>query len=655
MHGAMRTMSRLGLPILPLAALLALATNPLLTGCSSAPAGAAPTDEGDSGATGPGSTSDAGVGPGKSDSGDGGGATNPDGSTTQPPTSCPPSWTTTPACGGGSTPPGPAPDFGPNVLIFDPSMSTSTIQSKLDSVYGDMDAAQFGTDRYAYFFMPGSYSLDVEVGFYTQVFGLGQSPDDVQITGAVRSKADWLGNNNATCNFWRGAENFAVTPTQDIDSNVDVWAVSQGTALRRAHIKGTIALDDNGGWSSGGFIADSKIDTQINSGSQQQFLTRNDDLTDWEGSSWNMVFVGDNQAPSSSWPDPPMTTTSATPKVREKPFLFVDATGNYLVMVPAMKTNSTGTSWQTSAPPGSAVSIDNFYIAKAGTDTDVTINAALASGKHLIFTPGIYHLASSIQVTKPGTIVLGLGFPTLIPDNGNAVLTVADVDAVTVGGVLLEAGTMNSPALMVVGSAMSSVDHSASPTALFDLHCRIGGADVGTADNCLTIDSNDVFVDNTWLWRADHGAGADWNVNKSKNGIIVNGANVTVYGLFVEHFQEFQTLWNGEGGAVYFYQSEMPYDPPSQSAWQESAGVNGYSSYKVAASVTTHQASGIGVYSVFDNDVQAANAIETPTASGVSMHHMVTVSLASGSIDNIINGTGGSVAQGGNMVAKSND
>jgi hypothetical protein len=135
----------------------------------------------------------------------------------------------------------------------------------------------------------------------------------------------------------------------------------------------------------------------------------------------------------------------------------------------------------------------------------------------------------------------------------------------------------------------------------------------------------------------------------------VNGANVTVYGLFVEHFQEYQTLWNGEGGAVYFYQSEMPYDPPSQTAWQESAGVNGYPSYKVADSVTTHQAAGIGVYSVFDNDVQADNAIETPTVSGVSMHHLVTVSLASGSIDNIINGTGGSVAQGGNMVAKSSD
>ena len=531
----------------------------------------------------------------------------------------------------------------------------SAIQSQIDSVYGQMDSAQFGTGRYAYFFKPGKYSLDVQVGFYTQVLGLGQSPDDVTITGAVRSKADWLGSNNATCNFWRGAENFAVVPTQAIDSATDVWAVSQGTQLRRAHVKGTIALDDSGGWSSGGFIADSKIDTQINSGSQQQFLTRNVDLTNWQGSNWNMVFVGDNQAPASSWPDPPFTTTDKTPAVREKPFLFVDASGSYFVMVPALKAGSQGSSWESGAPPGVAISIDRFYLAKPGTDTDATLNAALASGKHLLFTPGIYHLGGSLQIAKPGTIVLGLGLATLIPDNGNALLSVADVDDVTVGGILLEAGPTSSPALMTVGSATSTVDHSKAPTVLYDLHCRVGGADVGTAANCVTIDSNDVIVDNTWLWRADHGAGADWNTNKSKNGIIVNGANVTVYGLFVEHFQEYQTLWNGNGGAVYFYQSEMPYDPPNQAAWQEAPGVNGYPSYKVADSVTTHQAQGVGVYSVFSNDVQAANAIETPTNAGVSLHHLVTVSLASGSIDNIINGTGGSVAQGGNMVAKSSN
>ena len=567
------------------------------------------------------------------------------------PPSCPPSWTVTPACGGSTG--GPAPDFGPNVLVFDPSMSMASIQSQLDTVYAEQDAAQFGTARYAYFFKPGQYALDVQVGFYTQAVGLGQSPDDVVITGAVRAKADWLGNDNATCNFWRGAENLAVVPTVSIDDDVDVWAVSQGTHLRRVHVKGNLALDDDGGWSSGGFIADSLIDGQVNSGSQQQFLTRNDDQQ-WQGSNWNMVFVGDGQPPSGTWPSPPYTVTAKTPLVREKPFLYVDADGNYLVMVPALKTDSVGHSWAAGAPPGSPVSIDQFYLAQPGTDTAATMNAALAQGKHLMLTPGIYHLEASLQVTRPGTIVLGLGLATLIPDDGTPILSVADVDGVTLAGFILEAGPTSSSTLLELGPTGSAQDHSTNPTAVFDVHCRVGGADVGTAASCVTINSNDVLVDNTWLWRADHGAGAAWTVNMSNNGIIVNGDDVTVYGLFVEHFQQYQTLWNGNGGAVYFYQSEMPYDPPDQASWQAGPGEDGYPSYKVADTVTTHQAGGLGVYSVFTNDVTADNAIETPTAPGVSMHHMVTVSLASGSITHIINGTGGTVGNG-TMTAFSSD
>ncbi len=558
------------------------------------------------------------------------------------PPSCPPSWTVTPQCGGPAS--AAAPDFGPNVLVFDPSMPMASIQSQLDQVYGQQDAAQFGSGRYAFFFKPGQYSLDVKVGFYTQVVGLGQSPDDVVITGAVRAKADWLGNNNATCNFWRGVENLSVITSASIDSNVNVWAISQGTHLRRVHVQGDLALDD-GGWSSGGFIADSLVDGQIRSGSQQQFLTRNDDDT-WQGANWNMVFVGDGQPPTGSWPNPPYTAIPSTPRVRERPFLYLDAAGHYLVMVPALKTASVGHSWAGGAPPGSPLSIDRFYVAKPGTDTAATMNAALAQGKHLLLTPGIYHLDASLQVTRASTVVLGLGLPTLIPDGGTPVIQVADVGGVTLAGLLLEAGPASSTTLLELGPTGSMASHSGDPTAMFDVHCRVGGADVGTAASCVTINSRDVVLDNTWLWRADHGAGASWTGNPSDNGIIVNGDGVTAYGLFVEHFQKYQTLWNGNGGAVYFYQSEMPYEAPDQASWMEGPGRNGYASYKVADTVTTHEAEGLGVYSVFTNDVTADDAIETPASAGVSMHHMVTVSLAAGSIAHIIDGTGGGVGNG---------
>src|SRR5581483_1910820 len=125
---------------------------------------------------------------------------------------------------------------------------------------------------------------------------------------------------------------------------------------------------------------------------------------------------------------------------------------------------------------------------------------------------------------------------------------------------------------------------------------------------------------------------------------IVNGNNVTLYGLFVEHSQEYQTLWNGNGGRVYFYQSEMPYDPPSADEWRHGS-VTGYASYKVADAVTTHEAWGVGVYSVFHRaSIIADNAIETPIAPGIKMHHLVTIRLKGGQSDSgirhVINGTG---------------
>lgn len=573
---------------------------------------------------------------------DGGGA---DASATTP---CTPSWTVTSECGGPQN--GAPPDFGPNVIAFKPSMSMAAIQQRIDAVYGEQDSAQFGDKRYAFFFEPGRYTLDAKIAFYTQALGLGQSPDDVTITGALRTKADWLGNNNATCNFWRGAENLAVVPS-GIDGNVNVWAVSQGTHLRRVHVKGDMHLDD-GGWSSGGFIADSVVDGQLVSGSQQQFLTRNNQQN-WTGSNWNMVFVGNHGSPASSWPHPPYTTVAATPVVREKPFLYLDSAGRYLVMVPSLKKGSTGHSWASGAPPGLPLAIDRFYVAKP-SDTAATMNAALAAGKHLLLTPGIYHLSASLAITRPGTIVMGLGLATLISDAGNALVSVADVDGVTLASLLLEAGPTSAPTLLAVGETGASKSHATAPSVLFDVHCRIGGANAGTAKTCVTVNSNDVVIDNTWLWRADHGAGADWNTNKSESGLVVNGNDVTVYGLFAEHFQKYQTLWNGNGGAVYFYQSEMPYDPPNQAAWMASAGHDGYPSYKVADTVTTHTARGLGVYSVFTNDVTARNGVETPTGTGISMHHVMTVSLASGSITHIMNDTGGSVGNG-TMTSFSSD
>ncbi|MDP9126440.1 MAG: RICIN domain-containing protein, partial [Pseudomonadota bacterium] len=215
---------------------------------------------------------------------------------------------------GGTPVPSP---FGPNVFVFDPTMSASAIQSQADTVFNTQQSNQFGQQRYAMLFKPGTYNASVHVGFYTQVAGLGMSPDDVTINGTIESNAAWF-NGNATQNFWRMAENMAVVPS----GGTEKWAVSQASPFRRMHVRGNLVLDD-GGWSSGGFISDSKIDDQVNSGGQQQWFTRNSQLGSWTGSGWNMVFAGTTNAPTTSaWPNPPYTTVAQTPVSREKPFVI---------------------------------------------------------------------------------------------------------------------------------------------------------------------------------------------------------------------------------------------------------------------------------------------------------------------------------------------
>jgi hypothetical protein len=548
--------------------------------------------------------------------------------------------------GGGYTSSAPL-DFGPNVLIFDPSMGDSAIQSKMDAVFNAQQTNQFGTQRYAYFFKPGNYNVDVQLGFYMEVLGLGAAPDDVSITGAVRSMAKW-DQGNATQNFWRLAGNLAVTPSTSIDKS-DVWAVSQGTALRRVHVSGGVNLfDPEGGpndWASGGFVADSKIDGTVVSGSQQQFLTRNVAMQQWSGGVWNMVFVGNQGNPTGAWPKSPYTFVDTTPVVREKPYLTIDSSGSYAVVAPTVTQNTQGTSWGSADAAGVTIPISAFYVAHADTDSADTINAALSAGANLILTPGVYHLARALRVARPGTVVLGLGVSTLVPDQGTPAVTVADVDSVTIAGILFDAGASESATLLELGDAVTTTSHASSPSALFDVSCRVGGAGAALAKACVTINSSDVLIDNSWLWRADHGSGVGWDINTSANGLVVNGANVTAYGLFVEHFEEYQTLWNGNGGRIYFYQSEIPYDVPSQTMWTHD-GVNGYSSIKVADSVTQFDGRGLGIYCYFDNPVVLDSAIESPTAPGVTFQHVVTEWLGSeagSAINHIINGTGGAV------------
>ncbi|MFJ4448937.1 coagulation factor 5/8 type domain-containing protein [[Kitasatospora] papulosa] len=526
-------------------------------------------------------------------------------------------------------------DLGPNVLVFDPS--TPDIQGKVDEIFKKQESAQFGSDRYALMFKPGTYNdINAQIGFYTSIAGLGLNPDDTTFNGDVTVDAGWF-DGNATQNFWRSAENLALNPV----NGTNRWAVSQAAPFRRMHVKGGLNLAPNGyGWASGGYIADSKIDGQVGPYSQQQWYTRDSSVGGWGNGVWNMTFSGVEGAPAQSFPEPPYTTLDTTPVSREKPFLYLDGDA-YKVFVPAKRTNARGTSWANGTPEGESIPLDQFYVVKPGA-TAQTINAAVDQGLHLLFTPGVYHVDEPIEIDRANTVALGLGLATIIPDNGVTAIKVGDVDGVKLAGLLVDAGPVNSSVLVEVGPEDSSGDHAANPTSLQDVFVRIGGAGPGKATTSIVVNSDDTIIDHTWVWRADHGEGVGWETNRADYGVHVKGDDVLATGLFVEHFNKYDVRWSGENGKTIFFQNEKAYDAPNQAAIQN-GDIKGYAGYKVDDSVTTHEGWGMGSYCFFNVDptIRQQHGFQAPVKPGVKFHDLLVVSLGGkGQYDHVINDTG---------------
>jgi hypothetical protein len=557
------------------------------------------------------------------------------------------------------------PDFGPNVLVFDPAMPVGEIKAKVDAIASQQLTNEFGSQRYALLFKPGTYGsaatpLNFQVGYYTAVAGLGRSPTDVVINGSINVYNRCRnGNCIALDNFWRSLSNLTINVSDPAGAGCyagNFWAVSQAAPMRRVNITGgNLTLMDyctGPSFASGGFIADSQTGLVIN-GSQQQFLVRDSSVGSWTNGVWNQVFSGVVGAPAPCFPAQtacggPYTTLATSPLSREAPYLYLDSGGKYKVFVPSARHNASGTTWAAGPTRGESIPIDDFFVASP-TDNVHAINNALSRGKNLILTPGVYSIDKTIKVKRAETVVLGLGLPSLVPQNGVIAMTVDDVPSVGIAGLVFDAGPVNSPLLLQVGTRHG---HNKSdrdePTALHDVFFRIGGPAAGKAKISLEVNSDNVILDDIWAWRADHGNGVGWSVNTADTGVVINGDDVTAYGLFVEHYQKYNAIWNGNDGQVIFFQNEMPYDPPSQAAWMAAPGVYGWAALKVADKVKRFSGQGLGSYSFFNQgvDIFAANAFEVPASlPPFSLKNMLTIfldpSIGRGGILNVVNGIGG--------------
>ncbi|HEX5407194.1 MAG TPA: glycosyl hydrolase family 28-related protein [Pseudonocardiaceae bacterium] len=575
-----------------------------------------------------------------------------------------------PSHGGSNGPGGHKPptggSLGPNVLVFTPDMPTATIQSTLDTIAAQQVPNQFGTQRYAILFAPGTYGtaadpLKITVGYYTSIAGLGQNPKQVVINGTIDAFNQCENGDQTNCtalvNFWRSVSNLTinVAGTSGCFSGNDMWAVSQAAPMRRVAINGGLTLmdfcDGSPDFASGGFIADSSFSggTIIN-GSQQQFIVRNSDIDGWSNGVWNQVFCGDPGAPAQAFGDPagagPYTTLDTCPTTEEEPYLYQDSAGRLRVFVPSPQHDSSGTTWANGNTPGSSLPLSSFYVVNAHSTVD-TINEALKDGDNLLFTPGVYSVPETIQVTKPDTKIIGLGFPTLVPQHGNVTMNVKDVKGVNLSGLIFDAGARRSPVLLNIGKPGGNAGRADDPVSVDDVFFRIGGASAGTAGTAFVDNSNFSIMDDIWAWRADHGAGAGtFAGDVADTGVIVNGDHVSALGLFVEHFEKYETIWNGQAGSVLFFQNENPYEVPSQAAWMATPTQKGFPAFLVTNKVRTFQGFGMGSYSFFNQgvDIHNAMAFQVPERPGVQLHDLLTVFLnASGGIDSVINGVGAPV------------
>lgn len=435
---------------------------------------------------------------------------------------------------------------------------------------------------------------------------------------------------------------------------------------------------DQCGYTSGGFMANASIPT-LTPGSQQQWLLRNAKIQNSQTAVWNFVDLSNNigqyifASPQDHYQSPKgsiwakewvsgqtgsITTyplTTVPPKnliIREKPFLLkMNDQAPWSVARPGIESGRNGYNWQEPGLDKPEMIDDNYLIIAPNPDkgnyaninsNDVSsINAALNAGKRIIFMPGVYHLYDTINVTQADSLILGLGMPSVVCETEKpCIAVIGNAEKGTqIAGMIFDAGYKLTSTMVQIGdpTQSSTKDNSDNPIVLSDIFIRIAefqypdksrSHGIRQTKTGMTIYSNNAIGDNIWIWRGDHDlASGDspnnadnlvtWNFNRAAHGLVVYGDHVSIYGLAVEHFQDYQTVWYGDDGRVYMYQSEMPYDvpdtkdnpatDPNKSLWichdpktgaQKERGV-GCASYVIDSTVNSHYATGLGIYTFF--------------------------------------------------------
>lgn len=464
------------------------------------------------------------------------------------------------------------------------------------------------------------------------------------------------------------------------------------------NLSGNLYLHDNGAQASGGHVANTLVDGSLSLGSQQQMCFRSVSFTNkvqkGDLGAWSFMFVdclnppderdGITSQPYGEWQSNPSVSVEEPEITVEKPFIVLTPEGLYELHVPTPRKRDEPKSLGASFGTTEDISIRPFERVKVAVanikdssgnstpDKNVAkkINAALKEGKDIVLSPGMYYLDEPLEITQSNQVILGIGLATLVaPEDGSPCIKVSpQLEGVRIAGIMLEASYLekkdpNMTSCFIQwgesGGADKDPGNPNNPGSLTDIFARVGGSNLNrqvSTNVMIRIDSGNVYGDNLWLWRADHvklNPGEEPNFPPldyhqvmlgecpCETGLEVNGNDVTIHGLAVEHTTEHNTIWNGERGKVMFYQNELPYDV------DESFGAKGFAGYKVGDNVKSHVAKAVGVYSNFrDYSVPVATGIVHPDVEGISFQNPFVVWLNNkGFIHSVINGKGEGLKQ----------
>jgi hypothetical protein len=125
-------------------------------------------------------------------------------------------------------------------------------------------------------------------------------------------------------------------------------------------------------------------------------------------------------------------------------------------------------------------------------------------------------------VSHPDT-VLGQGFATLVPQRGNPTMIVVPSKGVKLSGLIIDAGPVNSPVLLSVGTP--GFGSASDPDLIQDVFFRIGGAESTKVSATVSLldNADNSIIDDVWAWRADHGNLVGWTDNTASTGVVVTG------------------------------------------------------------------------------------------------------------------------------------